>query len=138
MHYGSSDVPNIRSFWDRFTIEEKNNPFYRGYLWHLLTDFYAYQTLKIFSGVDINLLHADWDRINVYIKKAYPDLEMTKEIKELNLLSYIDDNVFNYVDPVKMMQIIEYLNKFDMLNGDPSAIISEITNKIKENELNIE
>ena len=34
--------------------------------------------------------------------------------------------------------LIEYLNKFDMLNGDPSAIISEITNKIKENELNIE
>ena len=64
--------------------------------------------------------------------------EQQKEIKELNLLSYIDDNVFNYVDPVKMMQIIEYLNKFDMLNGDPSAIISEITNKIKENKLNIE
>ena len=44
MHYGSSDVPNIHSFWDSLTIEEKNNPFYRGYLWHLLTDFYAYQT----------------------------------------------------------------------------------------------
>ena len=60
----------------------------------------------------------------------YPDVELPKEVIELNQVSYVDDNIFNYVDPINMKEIIDYLRKFDMLNGDPEKIIEEITNKV--------
>lgn len=132
MHYGSSAKPNFHLFWDSLTEEEKNSPFYRGYLWHLLTDYYAYQTLDLFSDIDINLLHDDWDRINVYIKSFYPDVELPLEVKNLGLVRFNDDNMFNYVDPTHISEIIDYLKTFDMLNDNPDIIMDEIMNKVQE------
>ena len=68
MHYGASATPNIHLFWDSLEEKEKNNPFYRGYLWHLLTDFYTYQTLQIYSDIDISLLHFLKMQLHLWLK----------------------------------------------------------------------
>ena len=38
MHYGWSSNPDYKCFLNNLSDSDKNNPFYRGYLWHLLTD----------------------------------------------------------------------------------------------------
>lgn len=47
MHYGWSSNPDIMCYWDSLTKNERNNPFYIGYLWHLLTDLFMYKYLDI-------------------------------------------------------------------------------------------
>ena len=78
MHYGTSSNPNISLFWNSLSMEEKNNPFYIGYLWHLLTDLYMYKNLDIKNKLskkgisfDLNTLHRDWDKTNSKIRDAY-------------------------------------------------------------------
>ena len=132
MHYGPSANPNVRLFWNSLTEEEKQNPFYRGYLWHLITDLYTKQVLGIYDDIDSDLLHQDWDRLNIYIKDFYPSVKLPREIEELHRITYKDDNIFNYVDPINMKEIIDYLSSFDILNGDVDAIIDEIVEKAKK------
>lgn len=126
MHYGPSANPNVYSFWGSLTEEERKNPFYRGYLWHLLTDLYTKQVLGIYSDIDSNLLHQDWDQLNIYIKDFYPSVKIPEEIIELGKIIYKDNNIFNYVDPYNIKEIIDYLSSFDVINGDIDSIMKEI------------
>lgn len=38
LHYGLSSNPDIKTCWKSLSEAQKANPFYRGYVWHLLTD----------------------------------------------------------------------------------------------------
>ncbi len=45
LHYGLSSRPDVVSYWNSLTNDQKQNPFYIGYLWHLLTDLLMYKYL---------------------------------------------------------------------------------------------
>ena len=47
LHYGTSSNPNVWLCWNELSEEEKNNLFFRGYIWHLLTDYIIYKRLEI-------------------------------------------------------------------------------------------
>ena len=49
LHYGLSSNPNIMACWSNMSEAQKNNPFYRGYIWHLLTDAIVYGRLDFES-----------------------------------------------------------------------------------------
>lgn len=42
LHYGLSSQPNVKACWADLTEMQKANPFYKGYVWHLLTDAIMY------------------------------------------------------------------------------------------------
>ena len=93
LHYGHSSNPGVKEYWSRLTAEQKKNPFYRGYVWHLLTDAILYGRLNIEAkaakipkedmAAEIKKLHDDWDRTNARVRDTYPEVSLTKEVKEL-------------------------------------------------------
>lgn len=157
MHYGLSSNPDIFSFWNSLTDSQKQNPFFIGYLWHLLTDLLIYKHLDIdtiFTNLkkehlnDSNLnelinierdkLHSDWDKINVKLKKNYPDVVIPQEILELKIVKYIDDEQTFYVDWNLMKTLIDFMQVFDPLNQDINKIIGHIMNSLENSDINKE
>ena len=134
LHYGTSADPNIHLFWNSLTNEQKNNPFFRGYLWHLLTDLYIDQMLGLEFGLNLELLHSDWDNLNTYIKTSYPLVKLPKEVIDLNIISYKNDNTFNYVNPNNIKKLIDFLNRFNVLKENPDEIIVKIINEINKDK----
>lgn len=132
LHYGVSSQPDVLAFWKELSDEQKANPFYKGYLWHLITDMIVYKWLDIdvkFQSVleqnknhpnidelkksETKKLHADWDRINACIRDSYPDVIIPPEVEELGVIQYIEEGPFSYVDQRVVYRAIEYLRSFD-------------------------
>lgn len=141
LHYGVSSQPDVGAFWQSLSNQDKANPFYKGYLWHLITDVFVYALLDIdkkFEQVirqtppNINLdelrksetkkLHNDWDRLNACVRDRYPDVILTPEVLELGVVNYIEDKEFSYVEPLVVYQAIDYLRSFDPLKADEKTI----------------
>lgn len=154
LHYGLSSNPDCFLFWNSLTFEQKKNPFYIGYLWHLLTDFLFYKCLDIESKFEDNLkkylninysefekdeikkLHEDWDKINYMICKEYPDVELPEEILELGIVKFINHSKFNYVDYDTIKFLLNYLRKYNPISQSVDDIIIDIMNSfpnLKEN-----
>ena len=128
---------------------QKANPFYRGYVWHLLTDAIMYGRLDIdakFQKVldenqghldigelkkgEVKKLHADWDKTNARVRDTYPEVSLPDEVKELGVVQFITEGDLVYVDWSLLKETIDYLRTFDPLNGDMESIIENVLNSI--------
>lgn len=151
MHYGCSSNPDVIYFWNSLTNEERKNPFYVGYLWHLLTDLIMYKYLNIekkFSDfakqhqkdenlcelqkIEINKLHSDWDKTNAKIRSTYPDVILTPEIIELNVVKFINDNQLAYVHWNIIKSLTDYMRTINPLTQNINGIIDEIISFLPE------
>lgn len=141
LHYGVSSQPNVGAFWKSLSNQERANPFYKGYLWHLITDAVVYALLDIdkkFEQVikqtppDVNIdelrktetkkLHSDWDRLNACVRDRYPDVVLTQEVLELGVVNFIEDKNFSYVNPFVVYKGIDYLRSFNPIEADENII----------------
>ncbi len=141
LHYGVSSQPDVLTFWQSLSNQEKANPFYKGYLWHLITDEMVYALLDIdkkFEQVmrqtpkDVDIdelrkaetkkLHSDWDRLNACVRDRYPDVILSSEVLELGVVNFIEDKQFSYVDPFAVYKGIDYLRSFNPLEADENII----------------
>ena len=77
-------------------------------------------------------LHDDWDRTNARVRDTYPEVSLTKEVKELGIVKFITEGEMAYVDWEIVKNTIDYLRKFDPLNGDMDEIIEKV---LKEKDL---
>lgn len=151
MHYGWSSNPNVKCYWDSLTKSEKQNPFYIGYLWHLLTDLFMYKYLNIeskLSGfaeqhkddkniselikIEYKKLHGDWDKTNAKIRSTYPDVILTPEVLELDVVKFINDDQLAYVDWNIIKSITDYMRTINPLDQDINRIIDEIISFLPE------
>ncbi len=147
LHYGLSSQPDVKACWYGLSNEQKVNPFYRGYVWHLLTDAIIYRRLNIetkfvkvlkenqdyqdieaFWKGEIKKLHIDWNKINVLVRDTYPEVSLTDEIKELGVVQFITDGELVYVDWPLIKETIDYLRTFDPLNDNMESIIENVLN----------
>lgn len=145
LHYGLSSNPDVKFCWSSLSEQQKTNPFYRGYVWHLLTDALMYSRLNIdarFLKVlqknagnpnldEIKMqerkkLHADWDKTNTLVRDTYPTITLPEEVQELGVVQFIEGEDLVYVDWHILKDTIEYLRTFDPLNGDMDAIIDKV------------
>ena len=141
LHYGVSSNPNIQECWNELTDEEKNNPFFRGYVWHILTDYIMYKRLDIdkkfaesftafkdkpnFEEIRkkaVDDLHQDWDKINFRVKATYPEIVLPREIIDLNVIKYIDDDNLVYISWPVLESVINLLRTFDPLHSKISKM----------------
>lgn len=151
MHYGWSSNPNVMCYWDSLTKSEKQNPFYIGYLWHLLTDLFMYKYLNIESKLsgfaeqhkdDKNIselmkteykkLNSDWDKINSKIRSTYPDVILTPEVLDLDVVKFIIDEQLAYVDWNIIKSITDYMRTINPLDQDINRITDEIMSFLPE------
>lgn len=149
LHYGLSSQPDVKACWSGLTEMQKANPFYRGYVWHLLTDAIMYGRLDIdakFQKVldenqghldigelkkgEVKKLHADWDKTNARVRDTYPEVSLPDEVKELGVVQFITEGDLVYVDWSLLKETIDYLRTFDPLNGDMESIIENVLNSI--------
>lgn len=149
LHYGVSSSPNVREFWNSLSDYQKNNPFYRGYAWHLLTDAITYGRLNIDEKFnrfieankdspnieelkmnEIKKLHDDWDKLNARVRDTYPGLFITEEVKGLGVIKFITKGDLVYVDWNLLRNTIDYLRTFDPIKGDMDVIIENILKNI--------
>lgn len=148
LHYGLSSNPDVRACWDDLDPVKKANPFYRGYVWHLLTDKLIYSKLNIdekFHNVlekkehvdidelrkeEVKKLHSDWDKTNALVRDTYPEVALTDEVKELGVVQFASGELV-YVSWEVLKDTIEYLRSFNPINGDMDFIIEEVLNNIK-------
>ncbi len=153
LHYGLSSNPDIICFWNSLTDEQKKNPFYIGYLWHLLTDLLMYKCLDIdkkFSEFmskhtgdenlsklqkqEVNKLHTDWNKTNAKIREKYPDVILPPEVEELGIVKFINDNQIDYVDWDIIKSLTDYMRLFNPLNEDVNMIIETIINLLPDSK----
>ena len=140
LHYGYSSNPDIKEFLNSLSESEKtSNPFWRGYLWHLITDKVVYEALdidKIYSKrvvdrmlcrmsreeamkIETKKLHDDWDRTNQKIHLEYPEIILPPEIDELGVVKFVDDGKpLTYVDWEVINKSIKFLRLFDPILND--------------------
>ena len=149
LHYGLSSKPDIMACWSGLSEKQKTNPFYRGYVWHLLTDAIMYGRLNIdakFMKVlqenegNPNLeevkmqerrkLHADWDKTNALVRDTYPEITLPEEVQELGVVQFIEKGDLVYVDWHILKDTIEYLRTFDPLYGNMNSIIKDVLGSI--------
>ena len=145
LHYGLSSKPDIRSCWSGLSEIQKANPFYRGYVWHLITDAIMYGRLNIdakfmkvlqenegnpnLEEVKMNerkKLHADWDKTNAFVRDTYPEVTLPDEVKELGVVQFIEEGELVYVDWHILKDTIDYLRTFATLGGDMDSIIEDV------------
>lgn len=150
LHYGISSNPNIWLCWNGLSKEEKNNPFFRGYVWHLLTDYIMYKRLEINQKftealtpfkedpnfVELqkkakNELHRDWDKTNSKVKATYPEIILPEEVIDLNVVKYIDSGELTYINWHVLKSTIDFLRTFDPLNATSSEMEDIIQKIIK-------
>lgn len=151
MHYGFSSNPDFMYFWNNLSEEQKRNPFYIGYLWHLLTDLLMYTYLDIETKFEIfakthandeNLLelqnleykklHNDWDKTNSRIRDMYPDVILPPEIIELDIVKFASGNQLSYVDWEVIKSLTNYMREFNPLEEDINLIIENIINLLSQ------
>lgn len=146
LHYGVSSNPDVKTCWANLSVEQKKNPFYRGYVTHLLQDLAIYGRIDIDSKfqkvleqhdanvdldsirkVEVKKLHDDWDKTNALVRDTYPEVVLSDEVKELGVVKYINEGDLVYVDWRVLKECIDYLRTFDTLNGDMDSIIETVT-----------
>lgn len=143
LHYGVSSNPNIKEYWNSLSHKEKSNPFYIGYLWHLITDKLIYKELDLdmkfrcalnnYSGDNIEEfkkirkenLHKDWDKTNELIRLKYK-VDLTAEIRELNVVGFNKDAYLTYVDYDLICKVIDRLRKINPLKYDLDTFLNTI------------
>lgn len=149
LHYGLSSKPDIRACWSGLSETQKVNPFYRGYVWHLITDAIVYRRLNIdakfmkvlqenkenpnMEEVKMNerkKLHADWDKTNALVRDTYPEVTLPDEVKELGVVQFIEKRELIYVDWHILKDTIDYLRTFNPLGGDMDSIIEDVLGSI--------
>lgn len=149
LHYGHSSKPDVMACWSGLSEMQKANPFYRGYVWHLLTDAIMYgrlnikekfqEALKAYKNssdiaeskkIELEKLHADWDKTNARIRDMYPEVSLTEEVKELGVVQFIDGGSMTYVDWPTLKSTIDYMRTFDALNDDMEIIINSVLKNI--------
>ena len=147
LHYGLSSHPDVKACWFGLSETQMANPFYRGYVWHLLTDAIMYRRLDIdakfqkvldenqrytnmdaLRNVELRKLHADWDKTNAHVRDTYPELSLPDEVKELGVVQFINEGDLVYVDWPLLKETVDYLRTFDPLNGDMESIIENVLN----------
>lgn len=157
LHYGPSSCPDIKFFWNNLSESQKKNPFYIGYLWHLLTDLLIYKYLDIetkfnetfkkypqdknfikIQKQEIKKLHDDWDKTNAIIRDEYPDVKLTKEIIELGIVKFIKNNKLNYINYDTVKYLIDYLRQYNPLNENIDNIITNIINMLPNSNKELE
>lgn len=149
LHYGISSFPGVREYWDSLHSMKHYRPFYRGYLWHLLTDKLIYAYLDIDSkfseelnknnGSDVvkfkekqrEKLHEDWDIINSKVHKRYPEIVLTPEVEELGVVKYKDEGNLTYVDEKILFTLISYMRTIDPMECDMDSVIDDIYAMVK-------
>lgn len=149
LHYGLSSKPDVKLCWLSLSEMQKANPFYRGYVWHLLTDAIMYARLDIDSKFqkilsenhghldigeikkrEVKKLHTDWDKINAHVRDTYKEVSLPDEVKELGVVQFITEGDLFYVDWSIIKETIDYLRSFDPLNGDMESIIKNVLSSI--------
>ena len=149
LHFGVRSQPDVQACWASLTEEKKANPFYRGYIWHLLTDAIMYGRLNINAKfqnflkkndgrpniedlykAEVKKLHADWDKTNALVRDTYPEVILPEEVMELGVVQFIEKGDLVYVDWHILKDTIEYLRTFDPLNGDMNSIIEDVLRNI--------
>ena len=148
MHFGKKLCPNVKAFWNWVPDSQKANPFWRGYLWHLISDRVINPRLNInkkiktlsetkkisqkelgtFMQEEVTpILEKDLHKVNILLSDAYSDVQMTPEVEELGItlhaypdmeLSFIDWNVF--------IQSVGWLRSYDPLAPNIDDTIEEI------------
>lgn len=126
------------------TEEEKQQPFWKGYLWHLSTDAIIYHQLDIESKFEkslrpyqnddnfderhqeaVSTLHEDWDKTNLLVLVNYPEIKLPKEIDELKVVQ-LKTGEPEYVDWKVLASSINLLRKFDPLNKDIRVLLDSL------------
>lgn len=149
LHYGLSSNPDIRACWSGLSKIQKATPFYRGYVWHLLTDAIIYGRLNIdakfqklldenqgksnieeIMNREVKKLHTDWDKTNALVRDTYPEVSLPDEVKELGVVKFINDGELVYVDWPLLKETIDYLRTFDPIDGDMDNIIESVLKNI--------
>lgn len=150
MHYGKSSSTNVIAFWYDLSDEQKEMPFYKGYLWHLLTDAIMYgrldidarftETLKarkvrsknwaIERVKEVEILHEDWDKTNAKVRKTYPEVRLTPEVEELGVVGFNEDDNLTYVEWNLLKDTIDYLRLFNPLEEELDEVIEIILDSI--------
>lgn len=149
LHYGWSSSPDVKACWNGLSGHQKSSPFYRGYVWHLLTDEIMYGRLNIDAKFqkfleanqdkpniqelqkgEVKKLHNDWDKTNARVRDTYPEVSIPDEIKELGVVQFINEGELVYVDWSVLKDTIDYLREFDPINGNMDAIIEEVMDSI--------
>ena len=148
MHFGKKLCPNVKAFWNWVPDSQKANPFWRGYLWHLISDRVINPRLNInqkiktlsetkkisqkelgtFMQEEVTpILEKDLNKVNILLSDAYSDVQMTPEVEELGItlhaypdmeLSLIDWNVF--------IQSVGWLRSYDPLAPNIDDTIEEM------------
>lgn len=146
MHFGKSSSTNVRAFWTSLTKAQREMPFYKGYAWHLLTDAIMYGRLNINArfektlharnvtpeewaterAKEVEVLHDDWDKTNAKVRKAYPEVKLTPEVEELNIVQFIEDGELTYVEWRLLKRTIDYLRSFDPITENMDVLIEKI------------
>lgn len=151
LHYGLSSNPDFMYFWNNLNEEQKKNPFYIGYLWHLLTDLLMYTYLDIEAKIDrftkvhadsenlfelknleYKKLHNDWNKTNSKICDMYPDVILPPEIQELGIVKFVNEGQLSYVDWKVIQSLINYMRAFNPLEEDINAIIENFINLLPQ------
>ena len=149
LHYGLSSKPDIRACWSGLSETQKANPFYRGYVWHLITDAIMYGRLNIdakFMKVlqenagNPNLeelkmnerkkLHDDWNKTNALVRDTYPEVTLPDEVKELGVVQFIEEGELVYVDWHILKDTIDYMKTFDPLGDNMDTIMKVVLGSI--------
>ena len=144
LHFGVSSKPNIEACMEDLTEEEKQQPFWKGYLWHLSTDAIIYHQLDIESKFEkslrpyqnddnfderhqeaVSTLHEDWDKTNLLVLVNYPEIKLPKEIDELKVVQ-LKTGEPEYVDWKVLASSINLLRKFDPLNKDIRVLLDSL------------
>ena len=145
LHYGKGNNPHVVSCWNSLTPAQKESPFWRGYLWHLLTDKYVLSELDVegklekvmsnycgsqndkdkFLKREVAELEKDWGRCNSLIRDTFPTLRITPEIIEMDMIQFMGDSPI-YVDWYTLRSAIRYLRSFNPMEDNIPKVIHEV------------
>ena len=148
LHFGEKERPDVKVFWNWLPNSEKDNPFWRGFLWHLLTDALIKPRLdtsaKVKAHIDAQrtgnsidvkamqaangMLEADWRKVNYLLLSKYPDVKVTPEVEELGTNIVQNGSAMNlqFIDWTILTAFIDFLRSFDPLGDNINETIKQI------------
>ena len=144
LHYGYSSDPDLTAFLDTLSKDDQDNPFWRGYFWHLVTDKIMYSWLNVGESYKQGLLnlmnagharedvektekkklHDDWDRTNELVREKFNiSMPLPPEIEELNIVKFINDGQpLTYISWDKVELAIELLRAMNPLKEEMAVL----------------
>lgn len=148
LHFGKKYSPDVLAFWKWLPKAEKNKPFWRGYLWHLLTDRLINPRIdtdaKVKEFIDSHIVSADmsvtliqesarmlatdWHKVNQLLIEKYPDVRLTPEVEFLgtNITMSVPDMSLKFIDFEVLTSCIDFLRGFDPLCNNIEDVIQQI------------